>query len=246
MSFQDKMTETANWVARKIPGAKSALRPIYYPIKTLFRKSRNKAFRKKGLSVLMDFHKCMEQNGYHYTLAFGTLLGAVREKGFIRHDLDIDVYLWNEEWNDRLRQCLRSYGFDLESAFLVDDGLSGREETYIKDGVSIDIFYIYPAVNQLPYCCDFISPYYDAPTRETCMKKYGGLQPRRLEMPFEQKRELCKFETVELYIPQNAKELLEFRYGKDFMIPNPNWTITSFDNHIVVWQDKKGIYYKFK
>jgi glycerol-3-phosphate cytidylyltransferase len=36
-------------------------------------------------------------------------------------------------------------------------------------------------------------------------------------------------------------EILSFRYGPDYMIPNPNWTITSFDNHIKVWEDKKGV-----
>ena len=75
----------------KIPYAKKLLKPIYYPIKQMFANRRNASFRKNALEVLSSFDKCMIENNYNYCLIFGTLLGAIREKGFITHDFDIDV-----------------------------------------------------------------------------------------------------------------------------------------------------------
>lgn len=46
-----------------------------------------------SLHLLHVLDKVCEENGLRYWLAFGTLLGAVRHKGFIPWDDDIDVYM---------------------------------------------------------------------------------------------------------------------------------------------------------
>ena len=53
----------------------------------------------------------LEQNGVHFLLNFGTLLGAVRDHDFIGHDYDIDLsmhvkYRENCAWGTKRGFCL--------------------------------------------------------------------------------------------------------------------------------------------
>lgn len=239
-SVPETITEIANQVAQ-LPFAKAILKPFYYPYKNYLRRKRNRHFRENALEALKRFDKCLESNGFEYTLAFGTLLGAVREKGFIKHDIDIDVAMWYDDYSDSLRICLQEYGFNLLHSFEIDAGDLGREETYVWNEIAIDIFFFYPAIDEYPYCCDFIGQE-GCPTYRKCMEKYGCVLPRRIEIPMSRERVRTQFEDTEFYIPLNAKEILAFRYGDDYMIPRKDWTINSYDSHIIYWPEKKGIY----
>lgn len=239
-SLELLVTEVAHRAA-KSKLVKSLLRPFYSFYQRINRNKRNRVFRENGLEALVQFDKCMQDKGLFYTLAFGTMLGAIREHGFISHDLDIDVSMFIEDYSEDLESYLRDYGFRLQHSFLVDDGLLGREETYLYNGVSIDIFFFYPPIDHYPYCCDF-QMYNDSSTFRESMKKYGQVLPRRIELPMKKERRRISFEGVPLFVPQNAEEILSFRYGDDYMVPNPKWEVNSHDLHIVEWKDKRGLF----
>lgn len=227
--------------ASKIPFVKPLLKPFYYAYKNIKERKRNKHFRLFALEALKRFDDCMSKNGFEYTLAFGTLLGAIREHGFIQHDLDIDVAMWNEQYTPELRVCLENAGFQLIHSFEVDNGTMGREETYCWNSIGIDIFYFYPPIDKYPYCCDFIGQP-GCPTYRMSMNKFGGALPRRIELPMSRQRMRVQFEDTMFFVPLNAHDILQFRYGDDYMTPRTDWTIESYDNHIVVWDNKLGVY----
>lgn len=69
------------------------------------------------LLVLMTrFHQICVENGIQYSLHAGTLLGAVREKGFIPWDDDVDLTLTRTEF-EKLKKVLQNGDFGPEIAY---------------------------------------------------------------------------------------------------------------------------------
>ena len=60
-----------------------------------------KNFLKKQLEILSYFDNFCKKNGLKYYASGGTLLGAIRHKGFIPWDDDIDVVMFRKDY-DRL------------------------------------------------------------------------------------------------------------------------------------------------
>ena len=54
--------------------------------------------KKIQLDILLAVHRFCEDNGIKYSLAAGTLIGAIRPQGYIPWDDDIDIYLQREDY----------------------------------------------------------------------------------------------------------------------------------------------------
>lgn len=230
----------ANRVA-KIPGFKKMLKPIYYPYKEYLNKKRNAEFRKNGLEVLRLFDKILVENDFHYSVFAGTLLGAIREKSFLKHDMDIDTALFYDEYSPKLQESLENGGFKLIHRFAIENGEKGMEETYLKDNISIDIFYIYKDENFPTYQCDF-NALKGCKNWEQSMEKYGYVGARRIEFPVSRKVKRVPIDSILVNAIDNAEEWLECRYGSDYMIPNPNFTDKGDNPRMRDWESVKAVY----
>lgn len=61
--------------------------------------SKLRTYQLSLLNILIEFDKYARENNITYSLAYGTALGAIRHKGFIPWDDDIDIMMTRSEWN---------------------------------------------------------------------------------------------------------------------------------------------------
>src|SRR5699024_3064065 len=73
--------------------------------------------KKIQLEILLEFNRVCQKNNIHNNLYFGTMLGAVRHKGFIPWDDDIDVAMTRENYD----KFLSLYSKNLKEDYFVQN-----------------------------------------------------------------------------------------------------------------------------
>ena len=69
-------------------------------------------------------------------------------------------------------------------------------------------------------------------------KTYKKVRARRLHLPWGKEFVRIPFEGINLPVSSNAHEILSFRYGPDYMTPNPKWRYTVVNKYTTIWEDK--------
>ncbi|MCY7484464.1 LicD family protein [Paenibacillus alvei] len=116
-----------------------------------------KKLHEEMLQLLIELDKICQKNNIPYFLAGGTLLGAIRHKGFIPWDDDIDIHMFRKDYERFCEVCKKE--LDGEKFFLQNQRSdkhynwvygklrlkntsfvrAGQEHIKQKDGIFIDI-----------------------------------------------------------------------------------------------------------
>lgn len=146
---------------------------------------------------LLDFRAILDKSKVKFLLMHGTLLGAIREHDFIKHDIDIDTCTFEEEKLVEIIPELSQAGLKLcryEKNLIY---------SFIRNGVYIDVY----IANKLQ---GLISPFY--------VRYLNRIIPRKY---FRHTKKIS-FLGETFRIPNHSIKLLEFWYGKDWHTPISN------------------------
>lgn len=108
-------------------------------------------YQKKAMDTLKELHRVCVKNNVRYQLAYGSLLGAVREGGQIPWDYDIDVFVPCEDRKKLLEALRKDMSKDLY-IYSPETNKECRHFIYRIAPVGFDTFYLHVDVFFLAGC----------------------------------------------------------------------------------------------
>ena len=199
----------------------------------------NKAFLTNGEEILIKIDSVFKKLDIEYWLEFGTLLGAVRENGFIGHDVDVDVGLFLNSYSDEIQLAFEKEGFVKTKRIEIEEGRYGLEESYEYKGVNIDLFYFSKVVDgENIYCHEFFP--IEGKVWADTLDELGGLIVAEDAFPYTGLSTI-HFLNREFPIPEDPELHLSVHYGSDYMQSNPSWDPRHMAKNLKFMHDKLGM-----
>ena len=209
------------WVKKILKNSRFG-RVVYEPIHKLYRMwaipRRRRILKKNGPAVLKRLEDVFERHGIPAFATYGTMLGFVRDHGFIPHDDDMDMGVMPGEWTpQRLMRVLleQEEGFRLLFIFKFRERVIEFKVECM--GVPVDFFFYEDTGKEFlcPLCFFYPDMKYPAPNANSMRVVHS---PR-----FEGITRIPIF-GFEFPVMGNYKQMLVALYGKDWNIPDKKWT----------------------
>ncbi len=172
--------------------------------------------KKHGKAVLVHLAEVIERHQISVFAAYGTLLGFVRDHGFLPNDDDIDLGILPGEWTPkRLLKVLleEEEGFSFLFAFSYNGRVTEFKLQY--GGVPIDFFFYEDDGEKF-----FAGSYHYFPDVKYPAPNANSAQ--RVVEPRISGLEKIKVFDIEFPVPANAEYVLEHLYG-NWRVPDTNW-----------------------
>lgn len=153
--------------------------------------------KENGKYLINTLAKVLSENGVDLILAYGTLLGAIREHDFIGHDLDMDTMIWAKDMQKVLDLVseLEKYGIELDCYALP------WIITFKYKDITCDLDVIWGA---------------PAPWKKHFVLIQSYFVPRKLFA----KTTKIEFQGQIHVVPADYEKVLVYHYGKNWRIPS--------------------------
>ena len=96
--------------------------------------NQTKALREKELEILHEIDRICKKHGIIYTLTYGSLLGAIRHKGFIPWDDDMDIAMTRDHY-ERFKQVCKK---ELSDRFFYQCNETDPEYFHLIDKIRLN------------------------------------------------------------------------------------------------------------
>lgn len=177
-----------------------------------------KEIHEETVKVLKKIHEICEANNLKYWLAFGTLIGAIRHKGFIPWDDDLDIWMPRDDF-EKFKEICRTQ--DLGNYKLCDRTNTNNYTFYIPRFSNMDYKYITTTKNRKEFDIGIFVDIY--PVDNFCNNESDSKSLLRKVIKKNQKYEIyvngkSYTDTFSLksYIKQIIHCFLKVRYGKNY------------------------------
>ena len=211
-------------------------RKVYPLIQRWYRRYSVPRARKRlhtyGYDVLRTVDDVATRHNVPYFASYGTLLGFVRDGGFIAHDEDIDFgVLAGQMTPVQLLDIFlkQETGFEFVRALEFKNRIT--EVTIRHKRIIVDFFFYERDGDRT-----FVASYYWEPTRDYPSARENSV--RLIYQATVTQLTRLTIHGVDVSVPVNSEELLVSQYGPNWRIPDPNW---NNENHPgIVKQDGYG------
>ena len=204
---------------------------IYPALNRIYRlysvKARRRRLKKYGYAVLTELIEIDSKYNIGIVPIYGTLLGFVRDGGFMKHDDDIDVaVLSGLKVKDILQIFVEKYGYTYRHG-LSYHGECTEFTLQHKSGLTVDFFMMIDSGKEL------LSSVYYWKNDE----KYADVRQNNLKWvkhPYVAGFRSLELNGIEVKIPANSEEWLFYEFGKGWKVPDPNYTADDQPGKILV------------
>lgn len=196
-------------------------RAIYPALNKVYRlysvPARQRRLRKVGYNVLAEIYDIANEGGICIAPIFGTMLGFVRDGGFIKHDDDIDIAVFPGVSPKYVAQIfVEKYGYRFRHG-LAYHGKCTEFTLQHKSGLTIDFFFMFDNGEYLQ-----TAAYYWYPN----VKYTDTRQNSVVWIKHEYNKSFItkKINGKDILLPDNYESWLYASYGAGWKTPDPNFS----------------------
>lgn len=207
-----KILRENKWTGKIYLSTARFVRKIFF---RSFLRKRNRSIKIDGEKIISQVEQALSQQDLTFFIAYGSLLGLIRDQKMLEWDYDIDYAILVDShfsW-DKLKQAMEQINFTLAHQFKCDSLLT--EQTYHCGQIYIDFFGCFPSEDT----CRTYSYYF----KKDQEYPENTFSVRTLDTVKITGTKIYELNGRSYHIPNETEQYLSDLYKPTWRIPDPNW-----------------------